>query len=55
MIRYMTYMHIFFVTVSRSYVGPYTWRDRLYYPIAYCKFMWLVYGDFVQPDQEPNG
>lgn len=38
-------LHRWFVTASRSYVGPYTWRSRLLWPIAWLKFMWLSRAD----------
>lgn len=45
MIKTMIDAHRFFVAESRNYVGPYTWSDRLMYPVAYCRFMRLMYMD----------
>jgi hypothetical protein len=33
-------LHQWFVRGSRNYVGPYTWRTRLEFPRAWCRFMW---------------
>ena len=35
--------HKFFVTQSRVYIGKYSFKDKLYYPIAYIKFMYYSY------------
>jgi hypothetical protein len=32
--------HRFFVKESKSFVDLKKWRNKLYYPIAYLKFMW---------------
>ncbi len=34
---------IWFVKTSKSYVSPWKMKDYLYYPIAYFKFMRLMY------------
>jgi hypothetical protein len=45
-------LHKFFVETSRPYVQTkdkktgkfgYTMKDRIYYPVAYVKFMWYSY------------
>ena len=32
--------HKFFVRESKSYISPFRFKDYMYYPIAYCKFMY---------------
>lgn len=38
--------HRFFVQESRAYIGPYRWRDRVRWPLAWLRFMWLSRRDF---------
>jgi hypothetical protein len=33
-------LHKFFVKESYSYINPFRFKDYLYYPIAYIKFMY---------------
>lgn len=40
-IKEVVRLHRFFVSESRSYIGPYTWRTRLLWPRAWVRFMWL--------------
>ena len=37
--------HKWFVKKSSIYIEDYGWTARLYYPIAYIKFMWYTFKD----------
>lgn len=47
-LKYMWELHKFFVDTSKSFMqGTSRVRYYLYYPIAYFKFMWYSYKDFI--------
>jgi hypothetical protein len=37
--------HRWFCRESRNYIGPYSWRDRLCWPIAWLRFMYFTAKD----------
>jgi len=36
-------LHRFFVKITPEYIGPLNFRDGIYYPVAYVRFMWFSY------------
>lgn len=32
---------LFFIRESKGYIGQFTWKDYLYYPVAYIRFMYF--------------
>ena len=47
-------LHLFFVVESRAYIGRYTWRDRLQWPLAWWYFMRASVRDMRSPNSELN-
>lgn len=43
-------LHWFFVLESRAYIGRYTWRDRLQWPLAWWRFMRASARDIKPPN-----
>ena len=42
MIKKFIASHQFFVKISPGYVGESGWKYWRRFPVAYCKFMWLM-------------
>ena len=45
-VKYLVSMHQFFVKESPSFITPLTVKKAMFYPVAYCRFMWYSIGDF---------
>lgn len=41
-VKWLLEQHRWFCRESHGYIGPYTWRRRLEWPRAWCRFMWFT-------------